>query len=165
MTEQEDNYICEKCSQEFGSSRALGVHRSREHRDDSPWKSAERLRELYHGEDLTMREVAQVLDCSARTVEKWMGKLGVESDTAARDRPPQFMTTEDGYERWRCQYNGEANYVYTHRLLAVSVFGIGSVKNQIVHHTNNISWDNRPRNLEVMSQSEHARVHSMEGDD
>lgn len=73
----------------------------------------------------------------------------------------KFRTDYNGYERasaWNHEKRGNDD-VYIHRLLAVSMIGIDSVKGKDVHHINGISWDNRPENIEVISKSEHGRIH------
>jgi len=49
-----------------------------------------------------------------------------------------------------------------HRLVAVAEYGFDAVVENHVHHKNHIPWDNRPSNLELMSQEEHYRYHAEE---
>lgn len=50
-------------------------------------------------------------------------------------------------------------YVMEHRLVAEEVLGRELGYDEVVHHKNGIKTDNSPENLEVMSVSEHRRVH------
>lgn len=48
-----------------------------------------------------------------------------------------------------------------HRVVMETVLGRPLRPREIVHHRNNIPTDNRPENLEVMSQSTHGRLHNV----
>lgn len=50
-------------------------------------------------------------------------------------------------------------YVPEHRLIAEQTIGRSLAANEVVHHINGVTTDNRPENLQVMTQSEHARHH------
>jgi len=57
--------------------------------------------------------------------------------------------------------NWEGASFPVHRLLAVAEFGTEAVKDQHVHHKNEIPWDNRPENLELLTPAEHASHHNI----
>jgi len=59
----------------------------------------------------------------------------------------------DRYEYFRGQQNSD--YVPLHRLVAVAEYGIEEVKEKHVHHKNGVRFDNRPSNLELMSDVDH----------
>lgn len=50
-------------------------------------------------------------------------------------------------------------YVYEYRLIVELTIGRLLQRDEIVHHVNGDCTDNRPENLDVMSQSEHIRLH------
>lgn len=54
-------------------------------------------------------------------------------------------------------------HVYRYRLVMEKVLGRLLWDNEIVHHKNGNNSDDRPENLEVMTQSKHAKIHNIHG--
>ena len=53
-------------------------------------------------------------------------------------------------------------YVLLHRLIAENTLGRILQEDEIVHHINHDKYDNRPENLQVMSSSEHGKLHGLD---
>lgn len=64
----------------------------------------------------------------------------------------------DRYNYYRASSNSE--YLPIHRLVAVAEYGFDEVDGNHVHHKNGVRFDNRPSNLEVLSNSEHTKRES-----
>lgn len=70
-----------------------------------------------------------------------------------------YYENNRAYEYIKCQFEDEQKYVPVHRLVAVAEFGIEAVKNMETHHKNDVSWDNRPDNIMLLSSEEHRKRH------
>jgi len=66
-------------------------------------------------------------------------------------------------EGWRYIYVGNGKYVEEHRLVWLKEYG-DIPKGYIIHHINGIRDDNRIENLQMMTKSEHSKLHSKERD-
>ena len=53
-----------------------------------------------------------------------------------------------------------SKYILEYRLIAEKKLGRMLRRNEVVHHINENPHDNSPENLEVMTKSEHTRMHS-----
>lgn len=53
-------------------------------------------------------------------------------------------------------------HIFEYRLIAEQSLGRLLTEGEIVHHKNGDHTDNSPKNLEVMTQAEHARLHMIE---
>lgn len=81
--------------------------------------------------------------------ERWQNKWSMEQE-------PQGWT-ERGY-RWR-SINGEE--VREHRHVMEQHLGRKLRKDELVHHINEDRADNRLENLQVVSRSEHTKIHRL----
>lgn len=81
-------------------------------------------------------------------------------------RTANFETRQsDGYERWRSWNRKDGDvYCYVHQLVAIAYgadpYAIFSDGRYHVHHRNGVHFDNRPRNIEFVDESTHARTHN-----
>lgn len=50
--------------------------------------------------------------------------------------------------------------ILQHRLVMECLLGRLLEPDEMVHHRNECRWDNRPKNLEVMTRAEHLRIHA-----
>jgi len=129
------------------------------------YRDEQKLRELYVEEGLSLRDVADELDCDHTTVDYWLEKHGIEKRTAFQDRLPRLEVNHNGYELVRAWVDGTYHRCRIHRLLAVAEHGFDHVADCDVHHKNGIPWDNRPDNISVLPHEEHVRLHSTKYDD
>lgn len=133
-----------------------------------PWQDEETLRRLYHDDQMSMQEIADHFDneITGQGIKYWLEKLGIEkrsrSESAKirwRNEPPSFRTHPFGYELVENRHNDELSTVSLHRLLAVHKYGFDAMRGKVVHHKNDIPWDNREENIELMTAAEHAVHH------
>ena len=138
-----------------------------------PWRDEELMRKLYHEKRMSQQEIADYFDneITQGGVGYCLDELGIEKRSRAesakirhqKELIKPYTDPTHGYEILRNEYDGVDEKVAVHRLLAVAKFGIDAVKGKVVHHRNNIPWDNRPDNIEVMTISEHVKHHHREG--
>ncbi|WP_168216069.1 HNH endonuclease [Halorussus marinus] len=143
-----------------------GIKKKETINKDRPWRDEELVRELYHNQQLTIPELADELECGYATAHEWIHKHEIEtrgkyeeSRRVRRRNPPGHRITKSGYEVVETTISGSTREVRIHRLVVVAEQGFEALNGKIVHHRNGIPWDNRPENLEIMSNEEHAKVH------
>lgn len=126
------------------------------------YRNPNELEKAYYDDMKTVGEIAKECGVSGTTVRKWMDKFGFER----RERGPRdpkrlyFRTSRFGYERCVHRLRGEEDAFAVHRLAAVAWFGFDEVADSHCHHENQIPWDNREENLEVVDAEEHGRMHA-----
>ena len=131
---------------------------------EKPWEDAGLLRQLYVDEGLSMNQIRKGWGCSGSTVSKHLGEHGIDKRTRSEAANMSHSGTmygtnlgmdSDNYMRWT---PGD-KYLSVHRLLAVAEWGFDAVCGMHVHHKNEIRWDNRPENLELITNSDHQKHH------
>lgn len=134
---------------------------------DEPWEDESLLEELYHEHELSQAKIGELLGCSRSIIGRRMEKYGIDTRSAGKASkmrhakiPVKPRTKSNGYVVAKSQCNGESDKIYMHRLLAVAEYGFENACNSVVHHKNEIRWDNRPSNIELMeSHRDHAIQH------
>jgi len=122
------------------------------------YRDEEVLRKLYWEKGLKQSEIADKFGVCTKTISNWMDENDIEVRTTHRG-PAPFFTDKDGYEYWKTEVLGDKELLPVHRLTMVAHCGFDEVTDNVVHHQNEIPWDNRPNNLTVMSESEHKSHH------
>lgn len=157
--------ICPDCGREFDTRNGMSVHRQAAH--DVPWRDEELMRELYQSQKMQAGDIADRFDTTAGNINRWLDRLEIEKrdpDYEMKRRlwegPAPYETTERGYTRWSVKQDRERAIVYVHRLLAVAEYGFDVVAGCDTHHKNEIRFDNRPENIEVVDRSDHGTYHS-----
>lgn len=139
----------------------------RKGRDDPrPWRDEETLRELYFDEEMSQRDIAEHFDTTQGVINDWFRRFDIDvpsyaeaGQIARRVDRAYFYTSTSGYELAGSRV-GESTYdIQIHRLVAIAEEGYNSVAGNVVHHENEIPWDNRPSNLTVMDELEHRNMH------
>jgi hypothetical protein len=143
-------------------------------KSEKPWHDEEWLRERYWEDEMSIGEIADSYDLNKVTIFEWMEKHGIERrsqkeanqliDHSGRDSTTwqewaTYSMDPRGYMRWSGKYEGKRSELRVHRLVAVAEHGFEAVAESVVHHKNQIPWDNRPENLELLNPAEHGRAH------
>lgn len=117
------------------------------------------LYELYVKQGLTQQEVGDELGFSQHHVSVALRRhdISTRDHTDYMENNVNVKTWAKGYERiYNC-----GDRLYHHRLLAVAKYGFDAVAGKDVHHKNELSWDNREDNIELLDPSEHYSQHRM----
>ena len=126
----------------------------------TPYADPARLKNLYHEQGYSLRQIADELNCHYTTVHQYMDQHGIERRDANynpdKDQHATFTMHTEGYELWVA----DSATLLVHRLVAVANHGFEAVCDGIIHHENEIKWDNRPENLTVCeSHRQHIQQH------
>jgi transposase len=134
---------------------------------EGPHTDKEWLREKYHGEKMTLEEMADEAGLKSEvSIMEWMDRFGIDrrkksvAFTLANIGAGFVHADASGYETVKHSVDDTTKNYKIHRLVAMAHYGIEEVKDSIVHHKNGVPWDNRPENLEVLDDDkEHMRKH------
>ena len=111
---------------------------------------------------MTIPEIAREYEFSESGIAKFLKKSGIKAKSA---RPGYII--HNGYRKNLVPDHPDADskgYVGEHRLVAEEKIGRRLRKDEVAHHINGDKLDNRPDNIEVMSDSEHRSHHAKNGD-
>jgi len=117
------------------------------------------LHELYWEQEMSQSEIAEKCDCSVGLVSIQMDEQDVPVRGGYNGEPSIYTGTQQGYQRAYVRDDGETRKFLLHRLIAVAKFGIDEVEDMVVHHKNEVKWDNRPSNLSLMTNEDHSSYH------
>lgn len=157
--------VCGMCGEDFKNARALAGHKANCGAEDNyPWRSEETLRDLYINKGLSTREVGKELGTSGRTITEWLHRHNIKTRAKGRYKQDHTLLTQNSYEIIHEDSTDNGDITKHHRLLAVAKYGFDSVSDKVVHHRNGVKWDNRPDNIELLTEEEHSRLHMEAGD-
>jgi len=114
---------------------------------------------LYWEEGLSQKEIAEKCDCSVALVSKQMSEQNIPVRGGYDGEMTVYTGSQQGYQRMYVRDGDSTKKCLVHRLIAVAEYGYDEVVDNVVHHINEVKWDNRPSNLTVMSNAEHASHH------
>lgn len=167
----ERNMDQEEIADRFGVSGKTISRWLDKHNIDTTPKRTKKLRDAgwledqYWDENKSTVEIADELGCDSSTVCDWMEKHGIERRTAHHKKQyVPFYTDPHGYECWSTVVDETQTHYRVHRLVAFAEYGVGGIKDKVVHHKNGVKWDNRPENIELMGRAEHMERHKTNGD-
>lgn len=127
------------------------------------------LRELYVDRQRSMEECGEHFGCTAPTIRSRLQEYGIpirrDQRTVQRLRNgesvPYGMHETTGYPRWHDQISGRQAFV--HQLLAVAngvdPHKVFSAADYVIHHKNVCEIDNRPDNIELLTNQQHTATH------
>lgn len=109
-------------------------------------------------------QLADEYNVSKSVIHYWLKKFDIQRRKHPKEKHISLHTNlsgnNPGYEIWQARVDGEVKRVQHHRLLMVAEHGLDAVSGNVVHHINGIEWDNRPDNLEILTDEEHKQHHS-----
>lgn len=134
-----------------------------------------KLEHMYFQENKGLNRIAKELGVTRTVISRRFEKFGIKKldpvsaktvfGSAENSRNWKGgRIVQNGYYMVRCPNHPKAmlGYVYEHRLVMEQHIGRYLEKDEIVHHKNRDKQDNRLENLEILTPSEHNKVHRKE---
>lgn len=133
---------------------------------ETPWRDREKMYEQYVEQDKGVSRVADYFGCTEATVRKWRNKHGIEPKDQHTNYgggiPEDSQIDTDRVARY-VRLNNTPR-VYSHQLLAIAIgydpYNVFSGGEYHIHHKNQIPFDNRPDNIELIKRSDHTGNHT-----
>lgn len=134
--------------------------------------------ELYES-GYTQKEIGERLGCSQKVVWRFMKRNGIKARVAAKrnqfgenndswnggrrtnGKYMRIKTPSNSYTKPNDGYILEHHYIMEQHLgRPLKWYGAGDERSEIVHHINGNKMDNRIENLQLVSVSEHMKIHN-----
>lgn len=134
-----------------------------------------KLEHMYFQENKGLNRIAKDLGVTRTVISRRFEKFGIKkldpvsaktvfgsAENSGNWKGGRIV--QNGYYMVRCPNHPKAmlGYVYEHRLVMEQHIGRYLEKDEIVHHKNRDKQDNRLENLEILTPSEHNKVHRKE---
>ena len=134
-----------------------------------------KLEHMYFQENKGLKRIAKELGVTRTVISRRFEKFGIKkldpvsaktvfgsAENSGNWKGGRIV--QNGYYMVRCPNHPKAmlGYVYEHRLVMEQHIGRYLEKDEIVHHKNRDKQDNRLENLEILTPSEHNKVHRKE---
>jgi len=118
------------------------------------------LKKLYWNEEKSLSEIGEMYGVGGSAINHWMERHDIpKRDVHHHQKKRGGISISSGYAIYSIKINGDTKTVRMNRLNALLGHSIKELKNNVVHHKNHVKWDNRPKNLEVLSHQEHNDRH------
>jgi len=144
--------------------------KSRDHKLPAghPAQDGDTLRRMHINQGMSVNTMADELDVSRDTIKRNLKENGIERryQVTPSKSPGSMYTNPDGYEIFCVSTPTQKKNLRMH-LLKMCVEEDPHVvfhPDIVIHHKNEIPWDNRLENLQFMTKGSHARKHAIEND-